>query len=228
VSIKVSSLVWEHAPVGGSDLLVLLALADFANDEGTNAWPSHATLARKARLSEERIRHVLRSLQKRGLILVDVQAGGPATLRRDRRPNVYTLNLAAITQGDLFNPDGGSHTTGGRQRPAVVQSTHGGSSATPNPSFIHKTPPTPRETGGAEPLPLNNCADHKRPRRGCAACSTPPPPPKPEWCGTCSDDHARQVPFLNGVEIAVTDAEPWKHAWGPCPRCHPSTVRRSA
>ena len=33
MSVKVMSLVWEQATVGGSELLVLLALADYADDE---------------------------------------------------------------------------------------------------------------------------------------------------------------------------------------------------
>ena len=38
--------VGDHSPVGGNERLVLLAIADCANDEGGDAWPSIATLAR--------------------------------------------------------------------------------------------------------------------------------------------------------------------------------------
>jgi hypothetical protein len=34
MSIKVMSQVWEHSTRKGTRLLLLLALADFANDEG--------------------------------------------------------------------------------------------------------------------------------------------------------------------------------------------------
>lgn len=41
--------VWDKSPLDGSRLLILLALADMANDDGY-CWPSYATLAKRARL----------------------------------------------------------------------------------------------------------------------------------------------------------------------------------
>ena len=51
--------VWRFSPHSGSALLVLLALADCAHDDGTNAYPSVATLATKCRLKERQIQHIL-------------------------------------------------------------------------------------------------------------------------------------------------------------------------
>ena len=34
MSIKVQSHVWEHSPAKGGELLILLAIADFADDNG--------------------------------------------------------------------------------------------------------------------------------------------------------------------------------------------------
>ena len=42
--------VWEWSAASGGGLLALLAIADFANDNGV-AWPSLSVLAAKARLS---------------------------------------------------------------------------------------------------------------------------------------------------------------------------------
>jgi hypothetical protein len=81
VSVKVSTWVWEHSPVGGNKRLVLLAIADNASDDGTNAWPSLATLARKTLLDERTVRRILRSLENDGHLKIDVSAGPSGTNR---------------------------------------------------------------------------------------------------------------------------------------------------
>lgn len=50
MSIKVMSYVWEHSKQKGSALLIELALADFANDEG-ECYPGTRRLAKKGRVS---------------------------------------------------------------------------------------------------------------------------------------------------------------------------------
>ncbi|MBM0234635.1 helix-turn-helix domain-containing protein [Micromonospora sp. STR1_7] len=75
MSVRVMTWVWDHSPVGGTERLVLLAIADFAADDGSNAWPSLGTLARKARLDERTVRRIIRRLQDGGHLLVDVAAG---------------------------------------------------------------------------------------------------------------------------------------------------------
>lgn len=73
--------VWNHSPVGGNDLLTLLAIADNAADDGTNAWPSLATLARKTRLEDRSVRRIIRRLEQGQHVLVDVGAGPRGTNR---------------------------------------------------------------------------------------------------------------------------------------------------
>ncbi len=46
MSIRIMSKVWDAFPGGGSDLLALLALADWSDDEG-RCWPSMASIARQ-------------------------------------------------------------------------------------------------------------------------------------------------------------------------------------
>ena len=50
MSVRWISYVWESSPFKGERLLLHLALADFANDEG-ECWPAQPTLAKKARCS---------------------------------------------------------------------------------------------------------------------------------------------------------------------------------
>jgi hypothetical protein len=67
MSIKVMTRVWEHAPHKESTLLVLLALADYADDNGI-CWPDVASVAKKARITDRRVIDIIRSLEDDGSI----------------------------------------------------------------------------------------------------------------------------------------------------------------
>lgn len=69
MSLEAITHVWKHSAQEGGNLLVMLALADYANDLG-ESYPATATLARKARLSERQTQRVLRSLEEAGEIVV--------------------------------------------------------------------------------------------------------------------------------------------------------------
>lgn len=84
MSIRVMSRVWDHSERSGGDLLLLLALADFADDDGY-CWPSQATLAIKARCSERAIRDQLTRLAASGEIEVSDGRG------RGRRSTVRVI-----------------------------------------------------------------------------------------------------------------------------------------
>ena len=94
MSIEVMTAVWRNAEMRGAPLLVLLALADYANDQGV-CWPSLMTLALKSRVSERQVRRILRSLERSGDIEVDVN-GGP------RGVNLYKVRGDMVSsQGDI-------------------------------------------------------------------------------------------------------------------------------
>jgi hypothetical protein len=75
MSITVMSAVWHRSGQEGKNLLVLLALADNANEDTGYAWPSVATLARKSRMSERSVQRALRDLEEAKEIST-VRAGG--------------------------------------------------------------------------------------------------------------------------------------------------------
>lgn len=75
MSIKVMEWVWNNSSARDGQLLVLLAIADNANHEGNNAFPSIAELSRKSRLSQRGVRYALRGLEESGSIVTSVQAG---------------------------------------------------------------------------------------------------------------------------------------------------------
>jgi len=83
MSIKLMTLVWESEIGPATKRLVLLALADSANDEGV-CWPSIPTIARKAGASRRRTEEVLAELAAAGIV---------AKQQRFNDSNVYTLHL---------------------------------------------------------------------------------------------------------------------------------------
>ena len=56
--------VWERLDCSGPELLLALALADFANDQGANVFPSVATLASKTRQSARTIQRQLAEFRR--------------------------------------------------------------------------------------------------------------------------------------------------------------------
>jgi hypothetical protein len=75
MSIKVMNRVWEHSEAGGSELLVLLAIADHAHDDGAGAWPAIGTLARKCKLSNRQVTRIIGSLEEAKELGVQRRAG---------------------------------------------------------------------------------------------------------------------------------------------------------
>jgi len=68
------ALVWEiDLPPG--EKLVLLALADQANDEGRQCWPAVLTIAKKSGQGERTVRRALDSLEKAGHLTRDHRDG---------------------------------------------------------------------------------------------------------------------------------------------------------
>lgn len=68
------SRVWEISGQSGGALIVLLAIADFADDAGI-AFPSIGTLARKARLSPRQVQRVVAALVAEGELWIEPGRG---------------------------------------------------------------------------------------------------------------------------------------------------------
>ena len=69
MSLKVSQYVWKHSRHRGTTKLLLLALADFANDSGI-CWPSAATLSEYIGETERHTRALLKKLVEDGDLIV--------------------------------------------------------------------------------------------------------------------------------------------------------------
>lgn len=78
MSIKIMSWVWDNSPYEGKQLLIHLALADWASDEGL-CWPNQETIARKCRCSVETVRTTTRRMQDDGLLSIVEESKGRGT-----------------------------------------------------------------------------------------------------------------------------------------------------
>ena len=147
MSVRTMARVWQDSKHGGTELLMLLAIADFADDDG-NAYPAVGTLAKKCRMGCRNANYVLKALEDSGELKV-MRGRGP------RGTNRYRL-LAKGVQS--FAP---------LQQPAPLQ---------PVAPLRTIDPCSPLQEGGATgfPLPLQPIADKpsgttKEPSKGRTA-----------------------------------------------------------
>ena len=87
MSIAWMTRVWRSPAPKGADRMMLLALADNANDEGF-CWPSIRTLSKKCAVSERAARRTVHRLAQSGYVAVEERPG---------RSTVYHLHAARLT-----------------------------------------------------------------------------------------------------------------------------------
>jgi Helix-turn-helix domain len=97
MSVRTMARVWADSRHGGPHLLMLLSIADFADDDG-NAYPSVQTLATKCRMKARNARLVLAALRESGELQVRTN-GGPAGANRYRITMQGGLQELAGVQG---------------------------------------------------------------------------------------------------------------------------------
>lgn len=78
MSVHASAYVWEHSQQKGTELLLMLAIADIAHKNGV-AFPSVATLARFIRMSDRNTTRVLKKLERSGELEIRRNAGPHGT-----------------------------------------------------------------------------------------------------------------------------------------------------
>lgn len=143
MSIAVMNWVWTSSPTSGNERLVLLALADACSrDDGTGCWPSAATIARKANISDRTVRRVITRLEAHGHLIVH-RGGG-----RAGSTNSYTVvtgDRVIHTPGQSVTPDSLSGGDTG-DRPPLTQPCPGAhdTAMSPDPPKNHqRTAATP-------------------------------------------------------------------------------------
>lgn len=158
MSIAVMNLVWQKSRAKGGELLLMIALADAADDRGF-CRPHVPTLAKKARMTDRNVQLTRKSLEENGELEVQIGAGRGGA-------NVYRICLETLqaypdddeTQlssgekispskgenssppnGEKISPGGEAHFTGGVKLPSP-----------PSEPSLNQKNPLPPEPGGGE------------------------------------------------------------------------------
>lgn len=118
MSIKIMSRVWEADKLDITDKMILLAMADYADDSGGGIWPSIPTLAKKCSITERALQARLANMRNDGWLLID----GTKPVRGGQ-VNVYRINLDAKW----------CTTFTGAPRSPVKQASESGEPRSPNP-----------------------------------------------------------------------------------------------
>ena len=115
MSIRMMTAVWDSTPYEGGELLVLLALADWADDQG-RCWPSVPSIAQKARMKERQVYNILRKLRDDAII--HCKPGGGRG-----RSTTYLIDIAKIagftSQKKTLQPSAEKPCTAMQENPAL-------------------------------------------------------------------------------------------------------------
>ncbi len=126
MSIRAIQAVWDRSTVGGSMRLLLLALADFADEEGYS-WPSVATLSKRTARSERHVQRLLTAAVDVGELRAE-REGGITTSRYWLTPGGVPMERG---DADVTPPRRGRHprgdadVTGGVTRASPEPSSNG-------------------------------------------------------------------------------------------------------
>lgn len=144
MSIQWMNKVWSHSNKSGATLLVLLAIADHANDDGV-CWPSIATLATKARISERQAKRVIAALEADGDIEV-MRGDGRTHTSTYRLKNDNLTPISRAEKGDICD------IKGDKKRERVTFATVKGDIAmSPDPSLEPPIEPSGNHHHAAAP-----------------------------------------------------------------------------
>jgi hypothetical protein len=90
------SMVWKHAPYDGCTLLTLLALADWADEEGS-CFPSIKQLAVKSRQSERNAQRCIRRIANDSFLFVRDPGGGRLPGSTIGKRPLYRINIDKLS-----------------------------------------------------------------------------------------------------------------------------------
>src|SRR6056297_1102181 len=125
MSIKIMSRVWDSGPSDKAEILVLLAIADYCNDEG-EYWPAISSIARKSRMTERGVQKICARLCEIGWLEIELRKGR------------HGCNLYRITTPNPVHPEPSSPRTPEHQTPNPVRQNP--EPRSPEPSLTIKEP----------------------------------------------------------------------------------------
>jgi hypothetical protein len=130
MSVEALAIALHHSRAKGAAKLVLLGIANHDGDGGS--WPTVATLAKYAAVSERQVQKILVELEALGEVRREHNAGGTHRTRDNHRPNLYHFLL--VCPPSCAGDKNHSETSDGRgrgARPPVDNSRVGVSPRTP-------------------------------------------------------------------------------------------------
>jgi hypothetical protein len=113
VSVQVSKLVWAYGPRVEGPRMLLLALAEHANDEGV-AWPGLELLAAEITKDVRTVQRRMAWLERAGWLKVQ-RRSVKAVRGEERRGNTYVINLFKLRGQETPNGQGSSTAAGASQ-----------------------------------------------------------------------------------------------------------------
>lgn len=116
MSIKWIDRVWSDSPYEGARLLLHLAMADHANDEGW-FYAGQNSLARKARCSVEYVRQVVLQMVDDGMLVIERKGVGKGRATEYRLAPVKPNSVGVMKGGVLPKPVGGQLPNSDQQLP---------------------------------------------------------------------------------------------------------------
>jgi len=139
MSNRIFQAVWDNGPQSRSEMLVLMVLADSADAETGECFPSLRRIAQGARMSVRTAQLTLRALESEGWIVTSERLRSNGSRASSvYRVQIDKLGLAPIRKGAAKTAGGGAKTA-----PLPPQKLH--------------------PTGGAETAPLEQTINNKGP-----------------------------------------------------------------
>lgn len=241
MSVACQTWVWQHSKTTGNDRLLLLAIADCADDDGDNAWPSVETLADKATCSERTVQRRIQHLEEIGCLTVLRGAGRHGTHRyrvhmdagaakppkpRRARPSAPMNPVDNPPGGDRLSPPTARPQGGDKLSPGVTQlcRVRGDTQVSPERPERPTTPQPPSELGG-EPCPHGKTS-------GCRPCGTSPRATRRAEAAAQAATQATiraaraAVPHCGDPDCSPQDRRRGRitDQVAKCPACHPDLV----
>ena len=101
MSVRLMSMVFENQELDSTEKLIMLALADHANDEGKSIYPSQITISRKTGLARQTInKHIQELIEKNYLVSMGYKIDRSNVL--ELAINISTLiDKSGVTEDDI-------------------------------------------------------------------------------------------------------------------------------
>jgi hypothetical protein len=151
VSFTLQAMVWP-ANLDGTSKLVLLRLADFANDDGGSIFPTVKRVAEDCGISARTTQETLRRLESAGVLVMVREADAGARKPREYRIDVPTLASLSAPE----TPDEGCEICTGAKSALVQKTTMRGAKSAPKPTIE----PTKDPAAASAPEAVKPKAEH--------------------------------------------------------------------